>query len=112
MGKLALASFNTFGISGPFNLFQRYKIIAEYFNNHEVDVINFQEVLTYFHLVLFKIFLRKYPFVQFSPSLIGPKGGLVTFSKYPLQKINYLSYSKKHIPIERVIFELIFQKGI
>lgn len=112
MTELTIASLNIFGMSlNPFSAVLRYKTIADYFNNSKIDVIHFQEVFSYFHLCTLKKALKNYPFCIYKSAFIGPKGGLVIFSKYPLENTNYISFSNKCMPY-LAIPELIFQKGV
>lgn len=112
MSKLTIASFNTFGVSLNFyNLALRYKAIANYFNTSNVDVIHFQEVFTYFHLSLLQNSLKNYPYCQYKKSYMGPRGGLVIFSRYALTETHFISFSKEFIPLQSKL-ELLTQKGM
>jgi endonuclease/exonuclease/phosphatase family metal-dependent hydrolase len=59
----------------------RYQAIGEYFEASDVDVVNFQEVLTYHHLRLLTKHLPSFPYAVQRPSAAGPAGGLATFSR-------------------------------
>lgn len=112
MNKLSIASFNTFGVSLNFyNLTLRYKAIADYFDTSNVDVIHFQEVFTYFHLSLLQNSLKNYPYCQYKKSYMGPRGGLVIFSRHVLTDTRFINFSKKFIPLQSKL-ELLTQKGI
>ncbi len=114
MGALTVASLNTFGgVVDIYNLALRYKAIADYFNSSTVDVIQFQEVFTYLHLALFKYFLSGYQYCQFQASYMGPKGGLVTFSRHQLIKHRHINYSRHFVPyLGKSIIELFTQRGL
>src|SRR5579884_364752 len=91
---LSLATLNTLGI--PFfspSPKERYKAIAQEFERLAPDVINLQEVHTYSLLKTIKASLPSYPHIVYEPSLIGPKGGLVTFSKHPLHKLQFTLFT-------------------
>ena len=91
VNKLTIASLNTFGIGmNPYALSLRYKAIAHYFSVSHVDVIQLQEVFTYFHLVQLKELLKTHPYVYYDKAFLGPRGGIVTFSRYPLEKIEFI----------------------
>jgi len=114
MNKLTFASLNTYG--GVFNIYdltRRYKNIGYYFNCSKVDIIHFQEIFTYYHLFLLRQLLKSYLYCVYTKSSFGPKGGLVTFSRLPIQKINYFSYLRKHVPyFSRSLIEILTQRGI
>ena len=89
-GRLTVASLNTLGIPlfGS-HLRDRYGAIASVFEASEVDVVNFQEVLTYYHLRLLIRSMPSYPFVSFQRSAAGPSGGLVTMSRRTIAGSSY-----------------------
>jgi endonuclease/exonuclease/phosphatase family metal-dependent hydrolase len=113
VNKLVLASLNTCGGSFDlYNLTLRYKSIAKYFNNSPVDVINFQEVFTYYHLFLLKRLLSGYFFCTYQNSLLGPKGGLVTFSRLALEKTQYITYNRHFVPyLGKSYIEIFTMRG-
>ena len=80
--SLTIASLNTRGIPliGS-RLGERYAAIGAVFEASEVDVANFQEVLTYYHLRRLARSMPSYRFVSFRRSAAGPAGGLVTLSR-------------------------------
>lgn len=88
--RLTVASLNTRGVPivGS-HLAERYTAIAEVFEASEVDVVNVQEVLTYYHLRRLLRSMPSYRFVSFRRSVAGPAGGLVTLSRNPLSRIAY-----------------------
>ncbi|WP_433161030.1 endonuclease/exonuclease/phosphatase family protein [Kribbella sp. CA-247076] len=90
MPHLTLATLNTRGIPVVGSqLPARFRKIAGFFEESDVEVVNLQEVLTYYHLRLLVRRLRSYPFVSYRRSLVGPAGGLVTFSRRPIEASTY-----------------------
>jgi len=59
----------------------RYQAIGAYFEASDVDVVNFQEVLSYYHLRLLTKHLPSFRYAVQRPSTAGPAGGLVTMSR-------------------------------
>lgn len=92
MSDLVVASLNTRGIPiiGS-RLAERYAAIAEVFEASEVDVVNFQEVLTYYHLRQLVRWMPSYR-VSCRRSAVGPAGGLVTFSRGPVESTRYVRF--------------------
>ncbi|WBQ08604.1 endonuclease/exonuclease/phosphatase family protein [Kribbella sp. CA-293567] len=66
----------------------RYAAIAAAFETSSVQVVNFQEVLTYYH---FRLLAQGLPTFRgvYRPSAAGPAGGVVTFSRLPVESVRY-----------------------
>ena len=88
--SLTVASLNTLGlpITGS-RLAERYAAIGEVFEASEVDVANFQEVVTYYHLRQLVRSMPSYRFVSFRRSVAGPAAGLATLSRSPVSQTYY-----------------------
>jgi len=92
--RFSLATLNTLGI--PFfspSPKERYKVLTQEFERLAPDLINLQEVHTYGLLKVLKDKLPSYPYVIYERSFVGPKGGLVTFSKHPLHKLQFTLFT-------------------
>lgn len=78
-----IITFNIYGV--PFSrLTARLERICEIINETDATVINLQQVHTYDVVRQLKRRLSAHKSVYFAPSLLGPCGGLVTFSKLEL----------------------------
>ncbi len=114
ISKITLATLNTLG--NPFqvdNLVLRYAAIASFFEKSDVDVLHFQEVFSFPHLFILRRKLKSYRYCIYKKSYLGPKGGLVTFSRVPIEVKKYKSFSKKRIaPIKKSVLEFLFTKGM
>jgi endonuclease/exonuclease/phosphatase family metal-dependent hydrolase len=66
----------------------RYAAIAVAFEASSVQVVNFQEVLTYYHLRRLAVGLPSFR-AAYRPSIAGPAGGVVTFSRLPVESVRY-----------------------
>jgi endonuclease/exonuclease/phosphatase family metal-dependent hydrolase len=88
--RLTIASLNTRGIPivGS-QLTERYGAIADAFEAATVDVVSFQEVLTYYHLRQLTRSMPSFRYVSYRPSVIGPAGGLATLSRIPVAAAEY-----------------------
>jgi endonuclease/exonuclease/phosphatase family metal-dependent hydrolase len=92
--RLTIASLNTRG--APFfssDLRTRYLAIADAFETSGADVVNLQEVLTYYHLRLLRRSMPSYR-ASFRTSAAGPAGGLVTFSRHPVAAVTYSRFPR------------------
>ncbi|MEV6416463.1 endonuclease/exonuclease/phosphatase family protein [Kribbella sp. NPDC051718] len=88
-GQLLVATLNTRGmpVKGS-NLTVRYAEIASTFEASPLHVVNVQEVLTYYHLRRLAKGMPSFR-AAYRPSLAGPAGGVVTFSRLPVESIRY-----------------------
>lgn len=91
--RLTIASLNTRGVPvmGS-HLVSRYAVIGAELDSGDADVVCYQEVFTYWHLRLLVRRMRSFPHVSYRPSLLGPAGGLVTFSRLPVSGTAYKSF--------------------
>jgi endonuclease/exonuclease/phosphatase (EEP) superfamily protein YafD len=96
MGEtLAVASLNTLGVPRPgTRLPRRYAAIGAGFAAGDADVVCFQEVLTWLHLRLLVRAMPSFGQVSYRPSLPGPAGGLVTFSRRPVAGTTYRAFGR------------------
>lgn len=92
---LTIVTMNTRGVPlvGS-RLAERYAAIGTEFDAAAVDVLCFQEVLTYVHLALLRRHLPGYQQVVLRPSLAGPAGGLAIFSRLPLARTAYSRFPR------------------
>jgi sphingomyelin phosphodiesterase 2 len=98
--RLVVASLNTLGL--PFRaargIAERYREIAAGFEASTVDVVNLQEVFTYYHLTQLTRHLPSYRHLSYRRSLLGPAGGLVTLSRVPVAGTRYHSLPAPGVP--------------
>lgn len=91
--SLTVATFNI--CLAPF--FRRpYKRIAEFASRlpDEIDIINLQEVYTYDMLWMLRKALVSYS-LSFKKGLYGPRSGLVTLSRVPLEQERFIALPKQ-----------------
>src|SRR5438270_5052991 len=111
----SIASLNTLGIPLlPPNPLDRYIALCQAFERLRVDIINLQEVHTYNLFHLLKKNLPSYPYVAYERALPGPQGGLVTLSRYPLEKVQFtpFTYPKQMKHALLYASKLIHKKGV
>lgn len=110
---MGLFSFDTlYGFLMSTNIFQRINKIGELLANEKADVIALQEVHTYLILNLLKMKLTAYPYIAYKRYLYGPRGGLVTFSKYPLEQIEYSNYRKRGSFLNKSFVAHVIRNGV
>jgi sphingomyelin phosphodiesterase 2 len=89
-GRLTVASLNTRGVPVlSSHLASRYAAIGAEFEAGEADVVCLQEVGTYWHLWLLARQMPSFRHVRYRPSVAGPAGALVTFSRRPVSGTVY-----------------------
>lgn len=92
-GRLSVASLNTRGVPiFSSRLVRRYAAIGAEFEAGRADVVCLQEVGTYWHLWLLARQLPSFRYVSYRPSVAGPAGALVTFSRRPVSGTVYRSF--------------------
>jgi sphingomyelin phosphodiesterase 2 len=93
LSRVDLVSLNTRGIA-PIGsrLAARYAAVGVALDAGDADVACFQEVFTWWHLRLLARQMRSFRHVGFRPSLAGPAGGLVTFSRLPVSGTAYRGF--------------------
>ncbi|MFK4090045.1 endonuclease/exonuclease/phosphatase family protein [Kribbella sp. NPDC020789] len=93
MAQLTVASLNTRGmpVRGS-RLGERYAAIGAVFEASDVDVVNFQEVLTYYHLRQLVRAMPSYRSAGFRRSVAGPAGGLLTLSRTAIARTGYVHF--------------------
>ncbi|TDD52629.1 endonuclease/exonuclease/phosphatase family protein, partial [Kribbella antibiotica] len=89
MVQLTVATLNTRGMPLRSQLSARYAAIGALFEASDVDVVNFQEVLTYYHLRQLLQAMPSYRHASYRRSLAGPAGGLLTLSRTALASPEY-----------------------
>ena len=92
--QLSIVTFNTFGV--PFfapDMTKRYKYIAQEINRGPYDIVCLQEIFSYYNFYLIKKKLTHFPYVAYQKNILGPRGGLVIFSKYPLTEQSFFTYA-------------------
>jgi endonuclease/exonuclease/phosphatase family metal-dependent hydrolase len=98
-GRVRVASLNTLGLPlRDARRAPRYRAIAAFFESSTVDIVNFQEVLTYRHLSALTRGMPAYRYVRYRRSLLGPAGGLVTLSRVPLATVGYHRLPARGVP--------------
>lgn len=93
VSRVTVASLNTRGIPllGS-RLAARYEVIGAEFEAGDADVVCVQEVFTHWHLRLLAQRMPSFGQVSWRPSLAGPAGGLVTFSRRPVAGTAYRGF--------------------
>ena len=101
----SIASLNTLGVPflSPYPV-DRYIGLCQAFERLRADIINLQEVHTYNLFHLLKKNLPSYPYVAYERALLGPRGGLVTLSRYPLEKVQFTPFTHPEPMIQRLLY--------
>jgi hypothetical protein len=93
------------------------KELARQIEATDALIVNLQEVHTYGLVTVLKKHLKSYPYMAFKPSVFGPKAGLITFSKLPIEMVSFASLFKatrkldKSVMLSRAALDSLF-KGV
>jgi endonuclease/exonuclease/phosphatase family metal-dependent hydrolase len=91
--QVTVASFNTRGVPVMGSrLAERYAVIGAELDAGDADVACLQEVFSYWHLRMLARRMPSFRHVSYRPSLSGPAGGLVTFSRLPVSGTAYQGF--------------------
>ena len=91
----------------------RYIAFCQAFERSGIDIINLQEVHTYKFLHILRKNLPSYPYIAYERALLGARGGLVTLSRHPLEKVQFTPFTLPE-QMKRGLFyviSLIHKKG-
>jgi endonuclease/exonuclease/phosphatase family metal-dependent hydrolase len=95
--EISVATLNVGGLGRPrpplIPLERRGPELCRRLESARVDVLNLQEVFRYRQLRALRRHLPSYPAVAYQPGPIGPAGGLVTLSRFPLGPVRYRSFA-------------------
>jgi endonuclease/exonuclease/phosphatase family metal-dependent hydrolase len=106
-------SFDTLrGFLQSTNILQRINKMGELLEKEQADVIALQEVHTYLVVNLLKTKLVSYPYIAYKRYLYGPRGGLVIFSKHPIENVEYINYKTRGSILNKSIVAHVIQNGI
>ncbi len=120
--NLTVLSFNMFGT--PFhpkrivrsflhnNVRKRFKAASQEINTLDADVLFLQEVIDFPHFIYLKKLLPDFRYVCFKNTIYGPRGGLVIFSKLPLERSYYHDFLERGNVHNKSITGLLSLKGI
>lgn len=93
-GTLNIVTLNVSGLPYPPHLPLRMRAIAEYFEASDADVLLFQEVHTYKLLRFLKNNLPSFTHGTYVRTILGPKGGMVIFSRLPVDGVRFTGVTK------------------
>jgi endonuclease/exonuclease/phosphatase family metal-dependent hydrolase len=109
---LNLVTLNCFGVPFVQNTRARLTTIARELDSAPVDVVCLQEVHLATYVSLLDRGFSQFPFVAFEPFLYAPKGGLLTFSRRPIQATRFTLYPERgwwHTP---ALADRLLHKGV
>jgi sphingomyelin phosphodiesterase 2 len=91
--RVTIVSLNTRGVPLVGScLAGRYAVIGGALEAGDADVACFQEVFTWWHLLVLARRMRSFRYVSFRASSAGPAGGLVTLSRLPVSSTVYRGF--------------------
>ncbi|MFA6981887.1 MAG: hypothetical protein WC243_02610, partial [Patescibacteria group bacterium] len=109
---ITIFTLNTYSVPFGKNIIARQGSISRELSRLNIDVLNLQEVITYDSVWRLSKNLREFPYKCFEAGIIGPKSGLITFSKYPLEKVGFYGFHTRSAKRKSIFYKLLFHKGI
>lgn len=109
---LDLVTLNCFGVPFVKNTRARLTTIARELDSSPVDVVCLQEVQLSTYVPLLNRSFSGFPFLAFEPFFYAPKGGLLTFSRQPIERSDFTLYPERgwwHTPS---VADRLLHKGI
>jgi endonuclease/exonuclease/phosphatase family metal-dependent hydrolase len=95
--QITVCTLNVGGLGTPrpplIPLVQRVPELGRRLAAIAIDVLNLQEVFRYEQLRVLRDHLPAFPHVAYHRGVVGPAGGLVTFSRLPIQRVRYRSFA-------------------
>jgi len=94
-----VGTFNTWGVplSSPF-VKERYHTLCQSIEHSSLDLLHLQEVWFYHLLAILQRELPTYPFLVYQRGLFGPQAALVTLSRIPLERVQFLHFPPVGVP--------------
>lgn len=92
---VSLATLNTRGLplTGTRRA-ERSAAIGVELESSTIEVVGFQEVYTYHHLLLLRSHLPAFPHVAYARTPVGPAGGVATFSRVPFTETRFERFGR------------------
>lgn len=94
------------------NVRKRFDLIAEELLRLSPDIVTLQEVYLFHTFRHLKKLLRDYPYVGYQRMFFGPRGGIVIFSKIPLEKTEYIDFKDRGQYTNKAITGQLTRKGV
>lgn len=91
---------------------KRFELLSQQIQKLNADVLLLQEVHLYPSLHQLRKLLSQYGFVIYEKGIYGPKGGLVIFSKLPVEKADYADFAKRGSLRNKSISGIIMRNGL
>jgi len=94
------------------DVMKRLPETAKVLSEQDVDIIALQEVHTYLILNLLRKKLSAYPYVLYKKYIYGPRGGLVIFSKLPVENFQYINFEQRGAFTNSSLVAHIIKNGV
>lgn len=107
----SLLTLNCFGVPSPATR-RRLSILAETLNNRVDDVVCLQEVQANVYQRHLIRECSAYPHWAYKPFVHAPKGGLMSFSRHPIDYSHFTLYDERGLWYTPAIADWILHKGI
>ena len=111
MTVFSLVTLNCFGAAAP-NTRRRLIALASELNQQSTHIVCLQEVQAHTHRRLLIRTCSTYPSNAFAPFIHAPKGGLLTFSRLPIEQSHFTLYRERGRWYTPAIADWVLHKGV
>jgi endonuclease/exonuclease/phosphatase family metal-dependent hydrolase len=111
MPTFSLLTFNCYGVPTP-GTSSRLRLLAHHLNALDMSAVCLQEVQSNRHRRLFERECATYPEHAYKPFIHAPKGGLMTFSRSPIVRTEFILYDERGLWYTPALTDWILHKGI
>jgi endonuclease/exonuclease/phosphatase family metal-dependent hydrolase len=111
MPALSLLTLNCFGVPTPVTR-PRLLAIARELNGSAFDLVCLQEAQTHGYARLLIEGCSQYPASAYEPFVYAPKGGLLTLSRLPIERQEFILYRERSIVSPPAIMDWALHKGV
>jgi endonuclease/exonuclease/phosphatase family metal-dependent hydrolase len=111
MTTFSLLTLNCYGVPA-LGTSRRLAKLAGILNDEDVSAVCLQEVHTNGYCRQLIDSCERYPFHAYQPFLHAPKGGLLTFTQYPVKRSEFVLYQERGLWYTPALADWILHKGI
>lgn len=107
----SILTLNCYGVPAP-GTSRRLATLARILNHENLSAVCLQEVQANTYCKQLTRDCIRYPFQAYQPFVHAPKGGLLTLSQRPIDRVEYFLYRERGLWYTPAIFDWLLHKGI
>jgi endonuclease/exonuclease/phosphatase (EEP) superfamily protein YafD len=111
-GRVTLLTLNTLGVPFVRDTRARMRAVAREVDAGIADLLCLQEIQLQSYVALLDQGLSRFAHAAFEPFLYSPKGGLLTFSRWPIHESEFVLYDERGSWRSPAIADRLLHKGL